>query len=67
MDTLPTAIWIAACYHQLHQRWRHADPVQLEETAWDLWRDDKLRELGPVDAAKAWLAPVTTHLQAKSA
>jgi hypothetical protein len=54
MNTLPTVIWIAACSNQLHKRWRYADPVRLEETAWDLWRDSDLRELGPVDAAKAW-------------
>lgn len=59
METLEPAIWIAACAHQLQQRWRTVDPAQLEELAADLWQDRQLRALGPVDAAARWLQPVS--------
>lgn len=61
MESLPAHIWIAACAHQLQQQWRTVDPVQLEELAGDLWRDEGLRALGPDGAARVWLEPVTAR------
>jgi hypothetical protein len=61
MDPLPSDIWIAACAHVLQQQWRTVDPVQLEELACDLWRDEHLRAMTPSDAARAWLEPVTAR------
>ncbi len=59
MDALPTSTWIAACAHQLQQQWRTVDPVQLEELAGYLWKDERLRQLSPCEAAQVWLEPVT--------
>ena len=53
----PQNIWIAACAHQLHRRWRTVDPERLEEVAADLWRDELLRAMLPADAALSWLEP----------
>ena len=61
MDALPAHIWIAACAHQLQQQWRTIDPTQLEDLAGDLWRDERLRALGPDEAARVWLEPVTAR------
>ena len=61
MDALPAHIWIAACAHQLQQQWRTVDPSQLEDLASDLWRDERLRALGPDEAARVWLEPVTAR------
>ena len=61
MDSLPANIWIAACAHQLQQQWRTVDPTQLEDLAGDLWRDERLREMGPYEAARVWLEPVTAR------
>jgi hypothetical protein len=47
--------WIAACAHRLQRQWRTVDPEQLEEVAAELWRDARLREMAPADAAVAWL------------
>ncbi|RYG33554.1 MAG: hypothetical protein EON93_09435 [Burkholderiales bacterium] len=58
MDSLPPDIWIAACAHQLQQQWRTVDPSQLEDLAGDLWRDERLRQLSPSEAAQVWLEPV---------
>jgi hypothetical protein len=61
MDALPAHIWIAACAHVLQQQWRTVDPIQLEDLAGDLWRDESLRALGPDEAARVWLEPVTAR------
>ena len=53
-------MWIAACAHQLQQRWRTVHPSELEAVASDLWRDDHLRTLAPADAATEWLKPVAS-------
>lgn len=58
MDDLPAHIWIAACAHQLQQQWRTVAPAQLEDLAGDLWLDERLRILGPDEAARVWLEPV---------
>jgi hypothetical protein len=58
MDPLAAEIWIAACAHELHKRWRTVNPDQLDEVAADLWADERLRAMSPVKAAVEWLAPV---------
>ncbi|MDM0049743.1 hypothetical protein [Variovorax sp. J22R115] len=58
MDPVAAEIWIAACAHELHRRWRTVDPEQLDEIAADLWDDERLRAMSPVSAAVEWLAPV---------
>jgi hypothetical protein len=59
MDPIDADIWIAACAHQLQRQWRTVDPEQLEEVAADLWRNERLRALPPVQAAARWLEPVS--------
>lgn len=61
MDSLPASVWIAACAHRLQQQWRTVDPAQLEELASDLWRDERLRSMSPIEAASAWLEPVASE------
>ena len=58
MDSLPQTVWIDACAHRLHQRWRSAAPDQLEELAEDLWQDERLRSMQPAEAARACLEPL---------
>ena len=58
MPEIPAQIWIAACAHQLQQRWRTVDPMQLEEVAGGLWEDERLRVMTPTEAANVWLKPV---------
>ncbi|WP_345537106.1 hypothetical protein [Variovorax defluvii] len=58
MHETAATIWIAACAHRLQQQWRTVDPLQLEEVAADLWRDERLRSMTPDEAARAWLEPV---------
>lgn len=50
--------WIAVCAHQLQRQWRTVDPDQLDELAADLWRDARLRDLAPAQAAVEWLKPI---------
>ncbi|PZQ02490.1 MAG: hypothetical protein DI587_03315 [Variovorax paradoxus] len=52
--------WIAACAHRLQLQWRTVDPGQLEEVAADLWGDERLRDLEPVQAAGEWLRPINS-------
>lgn len=58
METLLPSQWIARCAARLRERWRTAATVDLESAAVEVWRDEKLRELAPEDAAIAWLAPI---------
>ncbi|MEJ8850906.1 hypothetical protein [Variovorax rhizosphaerae] len=58
MDSLPSTVWIAACAHRLQRHWRTVDPDVLEETAAELWRDERLRSMGPTEAASDWLKPL---------
>ncbi|MDM0015833.1 hypothetical protein QTH87_25565 [Variovorax sp. J22P168] len=58
MDPITEDIWIAACAHELHRRWRTVDPEQLDEVAADLRHDERLRTMPPATAAVMWLAPV---------
>lgn len=50
--------WIAKCAARLGARWRTAATADLEAAAVEVWRDAKLRELAPEDAAAVWLAPI---------
>jgi len=47
--------WVARCAWRLREQWPHADPTSLEEAAAELWHDQELRALAPVDAALTWL------------
>lgn len=55
---MPSEVWIAACAHQLQQRWRTVHPSELEAVAGELWHDESLRVLTPAAAATEWLKPV---------
>ena len=59
MDNMPANLWIAACAHRLQQQWHTVDPLDLEEVARDLWRDERLRAMAPDEAAVDWLKPIT--------
>ena len=59
MDNTPAPLWIAACAHRLQQQWHTVDPLELEDVARDLWRDERLRAMGPDEAAVDWLKPIT--------
>lgn len=59
MDNLPATLWIAACAHRLQQRWHTVDPLELEEVARELRRDERLRSMPPEAAADTWLKPIT--------
>ena len=48
--------WVAQCAHRLRERWPHADVTSLEEAAGELWEDESLRAMAPVEAAESWLA-----------
>jgi hypothetical protein len=58
MEVLRPTEWIAKCAERLHDRWHTVEPAQLEEVAVDIWKNDQLRSMGPVDAAAFWLTPV---------
>ena len=61
METPPEPLWIAACAHRLQQYWRTVDPLELEEVATSLWRDERLRAMAPTNAAMEWLKPIEQH------
>ena len=54
-DSLADAIWVAQCARRLREQWPHADPVSIDETAAELWGDESLRTVAPVEAAVTWL------------
>lgn len=58
MENMPANLWIAACAHRLQQQWHTVDPLDLEEVAHDLWRDERLRAMPPDEAAVDWLRPI---------
>lgn len=58
MDNTPAHLWIAACAHRLQQQWHTIDPLELEDVARDLWRDERLRAMPPDEAAVDWLKPI---------
>jgi hypothetical protein len=58
MQSVPPPLWIAACAHQLQRRWRTVHPAELEDVARSLWDDQRLRDMSPDEAARAWLAPI---------
>ena len=53
--TPPARVWIAACSHRLQRQWRTVDPDTLEDVASELWGDERLLALDPVEAAAEWL------------
>jgi hypothetical protein len=59
MDSQPDPEWLAACAHGLQRHWRTVEPDFLQEVARDLWRNEKLRTMPPLEAAQKWLEPVT--------
>jgi hypothetical protein len=63
MNEMPATLWIAACAHRLQQQWRTIDPLELEDVARDLWRDDRLRSMLPDEAAGDWLRPIAMRGQ----
>ena len=58
--------WVAQCARRLRERWPHADLVTLEETAIELWRDERLRSMEPVEAAVRWLSPLPKRGRSES-
>ncbi|AGU49631.1 hypothetical protein VAPA_1c25310 [Variovorax paradoxus B4] len=62
MENMPATLWIAACAHRLQQQWHTVDPLELEDVARDLWRDERLRSMPPEAAAVEWLKPITERL-----
>jgi hypothetical protein len=50
--------WVAIAAHRLHYRWRSINPVQLEDVAAELWKDEHLSSLEPARAVDAWLTPI---------
>ena len=58
LHNLSQVQWVAQCAQRLREHWPHADVSALEEAAMDLWRDDDLRSLAPIDAAARWLEPL---------
>jgi hypothetical protein len=60
VENVPATLWIAACAHRLQQQWHTVDPLQLEEVACYLGRDERLRAMPPDEAAVDWLQPIST-------
>ena len=58
METLSPSKWIAQCAQRLQERWLTVAPEVLEEVAVDIWKDAQFRDMPPVEAAIAWLAPI---------
>lgn len=58
MDELTPSQWIARCAARLGERWRTVPISELEAAAVEVWRDERLRELSPDEAASRWLSPV---------
>ena len=54
-DNLVDVTWVAWAAERLREQWPRADATSLEETALELWRDEKLRELGPRLGVEKWL------------
>ena len=54
-DNLPDTKWVAQCARRLREQWPHANPTSIDETAAELWHDEALSVLAPVDAAITWL------------
>ncbi|MDQ0571642.1 hypothetical protein QFZ42_003476 [Variovorax paradoxus] len=60
MENVTATVWIAACAHRLQQQRHTVDPLDLEEVAHGLWRDERLRAMSPDQAAVDWLRPINT-------
>ena len=55
MDRIEQREWVAQCTRRLRQHWRTIDLASLEEVADELYRDERMRAMSPVDAATSWL------------
>jgi hypothetical protein len=60
MVDLSPCQWLVRCAARLGKRWRTVPLTELEAAAIEVWRDERLRELTPEDAAACWLAPVSS-------
>lgn len=58
MKELTPSQWIAKCAQRLGERWRTVPVSELEGAAVEVWRDAKLRQLSPEEAAAHWLSPL---------
>src|ERR1700704_2600882 len=59
VQTTPASDWLDAMSVRLQKQWPTIDPQRLDDLALDLWRDEKLRSMGPERAAEEWLRPVS--------
>jgi hypothetical protein len=50
--------WLRLVSARLQQRWPTVEPQRLEDVAFDLFNDPRLRQLPPEQAAVEWLRPV---------
>jgi hypothetical protein len=66
MEALRPTEWITKCAERLHEHWHTVEPGQLEEVAVDIWKNDYLRSMGPVEAAAFWLTPVVVSGKEKT-
>jgi hypothetical protein len=58
----PARDWAKTVAERLQQQWPTVDPARLDDLALDLWADEHLRALPPIEAADAWLRPVNAGL-----
>lgn len=49
--------WIERCSARLHRQWPNIHATDLEETARDLYQDERWRSMLPERAAETWLRP----------
>lgn len=61
MESIPTAIWVAAAAHHLHEHWHTLAPRDLEAAARELLQRPELADLPPSEAVAQWLTPVGTN------
>ena len=62
MDDLTPCQCLGRCAVRLRELWRTVPSAELEAAAIEVWRDERLRELAPEDAAARWLAPVKSEI-----
>jgi hypothetical protein len=52
---MSAAEWIYRCSARLHRQWPGLSVVDMDETARELWQQERYRSLPPGDAAVEWL------------
>jgi hypothetical protein len=57
----PASDWLDVMSARLQRQWPTIDPARLDDLAFDLWRDETLRAMGPEQATEEWLAPVASR------